>query len=501
MAPNTGLCPGPAHDALTDDLVQDLCLDTLWSAMARGEEHLFDIAKTATLTPLTDPATIAYRQGVLADCLRAPQTVRALYDLAAQAVTEERKLLRGMAPQSQMRRSLRVLELLGVHLRRLREFAGRQADGFTSDAFTQLFTTIRTNVDDDFLRAVTTMIGQLQFEHGIVATARFGDTGDVDFRLHEPPGKGHTSSAYKRLRKSNLTHTIVGHDDQDWRAMAAYRDRLLADIANATARSADHVTDFFVALRDELGFYVGCLNLAETLAATDIPLCLPEACAPGGLTLSAIDLRDPSLALCGTNPVVGNDVTGDAVQLVMVTGANRGGKTTLLRSLGVAQLMMQCGMFVCAQSFTAAAATSVHTHFTREEDHSMISGKLDEELARMSAIADQLTPAALLLCNESFMSTNDREGTEIASEVLHALVDLGIRVVFVTHLHTLAHQFHTENATATLFLTATPTPDGNRSFRLTPDTPSGTAHATDLANRILGLRQTGQSTDSAASAH
>jgi DNA mismatch repair ATPase MutS len=124
----------------------------------------------------------------------------------------------------------------------------------------------------------------------------------------------------------------------------------------------------------------------------------------------------------------------------------------------------------------------MHTHFKREEDRSMTSGKLDEELARMSAIADRVTPGSLLLCNESFMSTNEREGAGIAGEVLRALVDLGIRVVFVTHLHTLASQLHAEHADATLFLTA----DAGRSFRLTPGTPSATAHATELANRILG---------------
>ncbi len=46
--------------------------------------------------------------------------------------------------------------------------------------------------------------------------------------------------------------------------------------------------------------------------------------------------------------IVGNDLDGDKKDLVVITGANQGGKSTFLRSIGLAQLMMQCGMFVPA---------------------------------------------------------------------------------------------------------------------------------------------------------
>jgi MutS domain V len=76
----------------------------------------------------------------------------------------------------------------------------------------------------------------------------------------------------------------------------------------------------------------------------------------------------------------------------MITGANQGGKSTFLRSVGVAQLMMQCGMFVAAESLRASVVDGVFTHFKREEDATMERGKLDEELSRMSDIVDAITP-------------------------------------------------------------------------------------------------------------
>lgn len=64
---------------------------------------------------------------------------------------------------------------------------------------------------------------------------------------------------------------------------------------------------------------------------------------------------------------------------------------------------------------------------------------MDGELARMSRIIDQITPGCLLLCNESFASTNEREGSQIARQIIRALLARGIKMLFVTHLFDLAH--------------------------------------------------------------
>ncbi len=77
-------------------------------------------------------------------------------------------------------------------------------------------------------------------------------------------------------------------------------------------------------------------------------------------------------------------------------------------------------MFVAAESYAATVAGGVFTHYKREEDATMTAGKFDEELARMSALAPSIGGGDLLLCNESFAATNEREGSEIAGEVIRA---------------------------------------------------------------------------------
>jgi DNA mismatch repair ATPase MutS len=239
-------------------------------------------------------------------------------------------------------------------------------------------------------------------------------------------------------------------------------------------------------LRLELGFYVGCLNLRDELARKQEPICLPEPLPLGEVVFTVRGLYDVCLSLGMKDRVVGNDVQGDEKSLVMVTGANRGGKSTFLRSAGLAQLMMQCGMFVAAESFRANVCDGIFTHFKREEDASMNSGKLDEELSRMSSIVDKMNPNSMILLNESFASTNEREGSEIARQIVRALLETGVRVFYVTHMFDLAHGLYLSKRDTALFLRAERLADGRRTFRLSEGEPLPTSYGEDLYTRIFG---------------
>jgi DNA mismatch repair ATPase MutS len=194
------------------------------------------------------------------------------------------------------------------------------------------------------------------------------------------------------------------------------------------------------------------------------------------------------LALTIDRRVVGNDVTADGRDLVMITGPNTGGKSTFLRSVGLAQLMMQAGMFVPAEAFAASVCDGLFTHCKREEDVRMEHGKFDEELSRMSDIVDRLAPHALVLFNESFAATNEREGSEIARQIVRALRESGIRVFFVTHMFDLAHGFYAGTRDASLFLRAERLADGRPTFRVLEGEPLPTSHGEDVYRRVFGGR-------------
>jgi DNA mismatch repair protein MutS len=112
-------------------------------------------------------------------------------------------------------------------------------------------------------------------------------------------------------------------------------------------------------------------------------------------------------------------------------------------------------------------------------------GKFEEELERMSELIDHAVPGALLLLNESFSSTYEREGSEIALQVSKGLVDAGVRTLFVTHLFEFARRAG-DAASEALFLRADRGPAGERTYRILPGEPLNTGFAGDLYLRTFG---------------
>jgi len=147
--------------------------------------------------------------------------------------------------------------------------------------------------------------------------------------------------------------------------------------------------------------------------------------------------------------------------------------------------MMQSGMFISSESFSASICNSLFTHYKREEDTTMNSGKLDEELDRMSKIIDNITSSSILLFNESFAATNEIEGSQIATQITRALMEKRIRVFFVTHLYEFARSLYERNKINILFLRAERNKDGTRSFKLFEGEPFETSYGKDLYDRIF----------------
>lgn len=478
-------------ERVTDaDLIQDLELDTLWDAMARGDAFLRQVAQSATLSSLTTGEEIRYRQQVLSDCLRQSAVVRELYDVSVEAIAGERKIYRsifGEHGESLLHRSVTVIEMFVGMLRRLRQLAEDHDQQFASEGFQRFFAQLRGELDEDYFAEIADHLKQLRFRGGILESAQLGAGNQGSGYLLRAPRAENRRGLFNRipLKKPTFSLTIPERDEAGFQALSALRDRGLNLVANAAAQSVDHILNFFIAVRIELGFYIGCLNLHEQLAGKGEPECFPQPQDPGQLTLTARALYDPCLSLRMPQPVTGNDLDADGKNLVIITGANQGGKSTFLRSLGVAHLMMQCGMFVSAASFSSTVTLGVFTHYIREEDATMSSGKFDEELGRMSQIADVIGPDCLLMCNESFAATNEREGSEIAAEVVRAMNDAGIRVVYVTHMFDLANRFHEQRAGTTLFLRAERGEEGKRSFRLPEGEPLPTSYGRDLFERTF----------------
>ncbi len=475
--------PPPGADALT----QDLNLDTVIGAMANGDPFLSEMSRRALLTSLRDPAEIVYRQQALSDCVRTPAPIREMYALCGDALVAQRRVWGAFArssPSTLLSTCVGKLKVLVGFLLGLHDLAGANAEAFSSPAFARCLAMLTTELDPGYLRLVDQYLGDLSFSGGMLLSARLGAghrAADITLRHGRPQ-----SRLARLLDRSGHNFTVPERDEAGHRALSDLQARGVNHVANALAQSLDHVLGFFASLRAELGFYVACLNLADALQSLGEPMSMPAVAAADAAAMSGRGVFDVALALTMGRAVVGNDVSADGRSVVMITGANRGGKSTFLRSIGLAQLMMQAGMFVGAASFTAGVCDGVFTHFKREEDEELQSGKLDDELVRMSAIADHIRPGALLLCNESFASTNEREGSEIARQIIDALRNAGVRVIFVTHQFDLADSMYHEPAGSTLFLRADRPTKGERTYKVTEGRPLATSFGEEMYLEIFG---------------
>jgi DNA mismatch repair ATPase MutS len=472
------------------DLIQDLEMGRVLESMALGDKFLFEVSSRVMLASLADPDAIRYRQRVLADCIDQPEIVREMYAIAVGALEDKRGIwgYSSQIPSSILSGAVNQLEAAVVRLKQLRTIADDYAERFHSAGFTTVFRTLQGELDDEYFRTISYHLKQLRFRDGQLISAELDrDNSGIGFVLRSSDrGKRNWKERLGIGPRSSYSFTIAPRDEAGANALSEITSRGVNLVANAAAQSADHIWSYFTMLRGELGFYVSCLNLRDRLAERGEVVSYPEACAWSSREFSFSGLRDISLALRSEKPVIGNDVDTKGKPLVIITGANSGGKSTFLRSVGLAQLMMQCGMFVAADAYRASVCDGIFTHFIREEDATMTSGRLDEELGRMSTIADQIRPHCLILFNESFAATNEREGSEIGRQVVNALLDAEITVFFVTHQFDFANGFRSQRAASTLFLRAERQSEGQASYRLAVAEPLPTSFGEDVYYRLGG---------------
>ena len=459
--------------------------------MASGDEFLFTMARQALLSSLQDPEAICYRQDVLRDCLKNGAVIRELYQITLESVENKRRSYLGLFgmnyPSGILSSAVKLLEMFVTLLKKLKRIADAHAGRFESEGFRRFFAMIAQELDDDYFAVVDAHLQALQFRQGVLLSAQLGPGNEVaQYVLRRPHRREeHWVKQVLGSRSPSYSFTIHPRDDHGTLVLSDIKDRGINLVANAAAQSADHIESFFNMLRIELAFYVGCLNLQAQLEQWGEPVSFPVPAASGERRHSFAGLYYVALALTIKTRVVGNDVNADEKDLVLITGANEGGKSTFLRSIGQAQLMMQCGMFVAAESFRANCCAGLFTHYRREEDATMKSGKLDEELDRMSVIIDQIRPDCLVLFNESFAATNEREGSEIAGQIVSALLQKRIKMFFVTHLYAFARGVYENKTKNAFFLRAERQADGGRTFRLNEAEPLETAYGEDLFREVF----------------
>ena len=482
-------------------LMQDLELGSLFEAMASGDQFLYDVVHkiviSATANSLED---IHYRQDILLDCMKNPTIVRDMYNITVEAIERERKIQRGIFsgyPQAILNRSIKVLHIFIETLKTLKALSDTYAKQFESQGFTTLFAMLLKELSNEYFEKLEDHMDILKFKHGVVISAALGKGNKgINYILRKPENSRRNWISQIFDKPSlDYSYTIADQDDVGLGALSDLRNSGINLAANALGHSCDQILNFIKMLRIELAFYIGSLNLQEQLDQYEEPICFPVPLEAAKRQHTALGIYDICLALTIKEKVVSNEMNFSDKHLIVVTGANQGGKSTFLRSIGLTQLMMQAGMYVPAESFKANICDNLFTHYRREEDTMMNCGKLEEELERMNDIINHITPNSLLLLNESFAATNEREGSEIAMHITSAFLESQHKVFFVTHLYHFAHTLYEKKLQDVTFLRAVREESGERSYKLLEGEPLQTSFGKDLYYRIIDKEQAKNDTE------
>lgn len=204
-----------------------------------------------------------------------------------------------------------------------------------------------------------------------------------------------------------------------------------------------------IAMTGALELYLAALGFRELASEKGLEVCLPMIAEPPTGTGAAPQrvlegLFNPLLFLQGVTPIPCSVPVARHDALVVITGPNSGGKTRLLQSLALTQLLGQVGIFVPAARASLVRARRLSLSLVTDGEAGQVEGRLGTELLRIRQLFEQIEPGSMAILDELCSGTNPMEGEAIFEMVLSLLPRLRPQVFVSTHFLGLAARLSKE---------------------------------------------------------
>jgi hypothetical protein len=167
-------------------------------------------------------------------------------------------------------------------------------------------------------------------------------------------------------------------------------------------------------------------------------------------------------------------------RIMIVSGPNQGGKTTLARTFGQLFYLARLGVPVPGSATQIPLCDEVFTHFEREESHQDLSGKLEDDLLRVHDILDRATTRSVVVMNEIFTSTTLQDAIALGCRILSEIVRLDLLCLCVSFVD---EYVAVSDTTVSMVSIVSPDDPSERTLKLERRPPDGTAHALALASK------------------
>lgn len=465
-----------------------------------------------------DPEVILYRQDTFGDMIENPELSHILLKMIPllNDITELRRMSSDSAASTEAYLySITEVELYTSLLDLLRDNLIPLAPKFKSTAFRRFAERINTLTGSEYYKNLNDQLKELTSRVREIKSVTIGVNFDSQLRAsragvlsinNEYFKSGELLDKMLRLDFKNDEMTCIaplipfkkGQSDNQQNALANAFNGAINDVFRQSIRSWKKViqhyvlenTDFLIRLMPEIEFVTKATELLMRLKERGCPLCHPVIKPMSEKVFDAKGLCNPIVAMKLDAPVVPNDFKFDEDGMIYVlTGPNRGGKSVITCAVGIAFVMAQLGLPVCADSCVISPCDEIFTHFPTGSEDTIDKGRLGEECSRLSAIFEEVTEDSLVLCDESLSSTGSFEAAYIASEVLQGFSMARCRGIFSTHLHDLAASVDSINASCVpnggvkIDNLVAAIEKGSRSFKILREKPDGKSYARDIAEK------------------
>ena len=471
---------------------RDLYLDQIVTAAMAGRED-YDLLPVFHL-PLPSVEAVRYRHGVFQD-FETPDVFACVSTFSGRmrgvrtALIETRKLYYELQRQRQdldtigeyceavnaLTHALTLTPLRSRGLIRLRQYLG---DYTRSMAFGTLAAETET------LQAeLASITYRVRIDGKLIEVSRYAGESDYAAEVLETFAK-FSQGAVKQAEFTFRSHAHLNHIEE---AILDRVARLFPDTFSALAQYCERHRDFLdpvvTGFEREAQFYLAWLEYLRPLAKRGLRVCYPEV-SQAARSSRCADTFDLALArsLVGSDAsVVVNDFELSAPERIMVvSGANQGGKTTFARLIGQTHYLAGIGCPVAGREAILPLVDQVLTHFEREERVETMSGKLEESLERMRRLLEQATRSSLLIMNESFDSTTVSDALYLSREILRRVMERDMLCVCVTFLDELASLSET---TVSYVTTVDPQDPAKRTHKVMRRPAEGLAYAMAIAEK------------------
>ncbi len=463
-----------------------------------------------------DAEVIRYRIATFDDMLRCEALTEMLNKLVPvlNDIMELRRLEADSGDTNDYLSSITEIELYVSSVKVLHDCLTEVKDQLKSPAFIALAELVTTLAESTYYRELNEKLNELTRRVREIKSVTVGVNLDAQLRPSSAGVLSINAESFKsgdaldkilRLNFKNDNYTCIANlvpfgkkqSENQKMALSLAFNSAINEVYRSSLRSWKKIvqtyvlenTEFLLNLMPEFEFLVKGTNMLRALQKKGCVLSLPEIRPMDERAFSASALYNPCVALKIEDEIVANDLVFDEnATIYVLSGPNRGGKSVITCAIGLAQVMMQLGMYVPAESAVMSPVDGIYTHFPTGADDTIDKGRLGEECARLSEILDCVTPNSLVLLDESLSSTGSFEASYIAAEVLGGLAHVGCRCLFSTHLHELAAEIDNINArslasggVAIDTLVAGMKGEGKRSFKITRAKPDGKSYARDIA--------------------